>query len=126
MNLSIYILFSVDLQQTSPFPVCPGDNVTFTCTVNSSAGTTSLLIWSNPKDPEQQVTYTSNDAKNKTEDFGDFIVKLTEVDGVNLVSTATLTADISHDNGHKEISCGYATKIANGKIELSGKLCQST
>ena len=120
VNLSI--LFSVNLQQTSPFPVCPGDNVTFTCTVISYP----FLIWFDPNDDQQQVTYTLTDTENKTETFGEFTIKLIELDDMNLVSTATLTANISHDDGHKEILCGYGDIRENGKIELSGKLSQAT
>ena len=35
--ISIFVYFPVDLQQTSPSPVCPGDDVIFTCTVTVSA-----------------------------------------------------------------------------------------
>ena len=49
MSHTVYI--AVVLQQTSPLPVCPGDDVTFTCTV-AVVGTylVNFLVWYNPDD----------------------------------------------------------------------------
>ena len=122
--LNLFICFSVVLNQTSPLPVCPGDSA-FTCTVTAPPGKVLSLIWSNPNNDQDQFIYTLSDTTNTTGYVGGFTVKLIEVHNMSLVSIATLTADTSFDDGHKEILCCFGNTKENGKIELSGKFNQS-
>ena len=114
----------VDLQQTSPLPVCPGDDVILTCIVIVPEGSLVSLLWLNPKDKTDQYTYTISNIQfpNNARCVGGFTTKLIGVNDTTMVSTAILTRVTAHDDGNKGILCKFATLLKTTIITLSGKL----
>ena len=96
----------VVLQQTSPLPVCPGDNVTFTCTVTESY---PILTWINPNNVsiyDRQV-YTGDSVLYKDGSVEAFTTRLIANPAGSLVSTATLSEVTVQDDGSQGVTCIY-------------------
>ena len=84
-------MYPVDLQQTSPLPVCPEDNVSFVCTVTASANESLLLAWFNPNHELDAKVYIVNDTSIKTDNVvGVFTTKLVKASSDTIISTATI------------------------------------
>ena len=118
-----YMNFIVDLEQTSPSPLCPGDDVILTCKVTVPEGNIVSLLWLNPEDETDQYTYTLSNTQfpNNTRSVGGFTTEFIGGNDTTMVTTATLTGVTAHDDGNKGISCGFATTVKTMKIKLSGK-----
>ena len=122
-----YTFYIVDLQRTSSSPVCPGDDVIFTCRVTGSAGQFLSLTWSNPNKSQDQFTYSFSNTvtHNTTGCVAGFTVQLIGIDELSLASTATLTEVTSDEDGVKAILCQFSDIKETSRINLSGKLKQS-
>ena len=99
----------MDLQQTSPSPVCPGDDVIFTCAVTASTNQSSnlFLFLVNPLDDLDRVFYdagvTMGNASSLT--VGPFTTELVEVSHATIVTTATIEEITSEDITSAGIKC---------------------
>ena len=76
----------VDLEQTSPIQVCPGDDVSFICTVTVSGTESLALLWINPNNGSDSKFYSIDDP------IGDSTVGAftTEIVSDTITSTATV------------------------------------
>ena len=114
MSLCLYI---VVLERTSPSPVCPGDNVIFTCTVTASSNPT--LTWINPKnESDNRKAYTATSVSDGY--VGDFFTQLIGSFSGGIVSTATLLMVAVKDDGSQGITCRDTIEIQTMTITLSG------
>ena len=100
--------------------MCPGDNVTFICTVTVSDQHFPLLTWINPKnEPDDRFTYSLHDM-DVTTCVGGFVTKFIEGNNSIIVSTATLSNATEEDDKNKEIACAYDKDKESRNISLSG------
>ena len=103
------MLSLVNFQQTSPSPVCPGDDVVFTCTVTASANESGplLLYFSNPLNDQDRVVIDPAEitisANNST--VGPFTTKIVEASNESIVATATMKGITSEDCACIGIKC---------------------
>ena len=98
----------VDLQQTSPSPICPGDDVIFTCTVTVSANESVplLLFFSNPLDDQDRALHDAGSTGNaKSLPVGLFSTKLVEASNDSIVATATMKKITHEDTACVGIKC---------------------
>ena len=104
---------SVSLQQTSPSPVCPGDDVIFTCTVTASTNQSDMLFlhFYNAFDEEERAFHdpVNINSANISGTVGPFTTKLVEVRNDSIVATATIQGITSQDAACACITCkdGY-------------------
>ena len=83
--------FAVDLQQTSPSPVCPGDDVILACTVTVPSNQSLILIWFNPNNNEDRKLYIVNDTDVSNDPVvGSFTTELVGYSSNTIISTATV------------------------------------
>ena len=90
--------------------MCPGDNVSFICTVSGSDGL--LLIWLNPDNKEDLEFYQVNDTNIQNDNaVGEFTTKLVEARNDTIISTATINELNLADIMYAGISCldGFGT-----------------
>ena len=106
----------VNLQQTSPSPACPGDDITLTCTMTGSYPT---LTWINPQSTLDRLSYTFISVLYQDGTVGAFTTKLIS-SGRKVVSTATLTGARLQEHGRQGITCRYNDIIRTVYITLSG------
>ena len=107
------------MQQTSPSPVCPGDNVTFTCTVTGNKPT---ITWINPKNMSyDRKVYSSNSVLYQDGNVGAFTTQLIGISDVSIVSIATLSGVTVQDDENQGITCRYL-ESKTVKVTLSGIL----
>ena len=115
----IYFLlyFPVDLQQTPPLPVCPGDDVTLTCTVTVSTNQSDLpfLYLVNAFDENNRVFHNAEDTViANSSKVGPFTAKVVEASNEIIVATATIKEITSKDALCAGIKCrdGSGDEIA--------------
>ena len=117
----------VVLQQTSPLPVCPGDNVTFTCTATVSYPDIVILTWITPNNGSyDQVRYDGQSVLYKDESVGAFTTKLIANSAGSLVSTATLSGVTVQDDGSQRATCINNDILKTLIIRLSGSCTNYT
>ena len=103
--VSLFVLLSILLgllyQSSSSYsPVCPGDNVVFTCTTN-----TGMVSWANNSDGTGALGYTSSNAIGQPpRQLGIFKIALISVNGSMFVSTATVD-NVTYSQSSSNIYC---------------------
>ena len=124
----IYIFlwyFPVDLQQTSPSPVCPSDDVILTCTVTAPTNQPELLFFHfyNAFDEEDRLFYDAEVDTNIVNNWtvGPFTTKIVEISNDSIPATATIKgityAGIICKDGPGDENVLY---IAIGKKKITG------
>ena len=81
------------MQQTSPSPVCPCDDVILTCTVTASATQSEklFLYLANALDEQNRVFYNAKDTVIvNSSTVGPFTTKLVQVSNDSIVAAATI------------------------------------
>ena len=114
-QLAIYTLAIVSLEQTSPSysPVCPGDNVVFTCNV-----TGNILIW----DYYGQARAYLDGSSSETVLLGGFNISLISIMNGVIRSEARLQHVTSNDNG-RNINCTDTSAVRHqATVIVAGKL----
>lgn len=92
--------------QVSSSLVCPGDDLSFICTVTASANETLLLAWFNPNNEQDAKVYIVNDTSFKIDNVvGAFTTKLVKASSDTLISTATINALNVAEIMYTGISC---------------------
>ena len=103
-----FLHIAVDLQQEFSTPVCPGDNVSFICTVSGSDAL--IMVWLNPENNKDKKIYQANDTDIDNDDVvGAFTTKLVEASNNTIVSTATIIQLNPVDFTSAGISCDDGT-----------------
>ena len=100
--------FLVDLQQTSPLPVCPGDNVILTCTATVFANMSDNLVLYlyDTCDQDNREFYASQAVNNSNSStLGRFTAKVVAVSDSSIVATATIKGVTSNDAPCTGIKC---------------------
>ena len=106
----------VSLQQTSPpyFPVCPGDDIVFTCNV-----TGTILIWDYYGQTEAYLAGSSSETV-----LGGFNLTLVSIMNGVIRSEARLQHVTSNDNG-RNINCTDVSFIRHqATVIVAGKLVE--
>ena len=120
-ELTVLFLLVV-LEQASPLPVCPGDNITLICTVTVPENQVPSLSWVNPKnrthDREVYTVVSSNNSK--TGSVGGFTTAFIKGNDTTIVSSAILSMVTEQDEENKAIACIHDTEEKVSNITLSG------
>ena len=110
MNSFVYFLvcFPVELQQTSPSPVCPGDDVIFTCkvTVSTNQSEMLVLVFFDAFDKNNIIFYDAETMiSSNSSTIGPFTTKIVETSNGSIVATATIKGITYEDVPCAGISC---------------------
>ena len=98
------------LYQSSPsyFPVCPGDNVIFTCITN-----TGYIFWADNSDGTDNIGFSGSNAIGQPpQQLGIFKIALTDVNGSMFVSTATVD-NVTYSQSCTSIYCSVDSMTYN-------------
>ena len=97
----------MDLQQASPSPVCPSDDVILTCTVTAPTNEADIFLYFyNAFNEEDRVFYDAGEtsiANNST--VGPFTTKTVEISNSSIVATATINGITFQDATCAGIIC---------------------
>lgn len=109
-----YALATINLIQTSPSEICPGQNVVFRCEINAA----SSLVWEVP--PFPIVPFTGAPQINQAVDRGKFTFVLLNVTdgGSTFISRATLENATVNDN-ETLITCSSGTDISEKRVYIA-------
>ena len=104
----IFVYFPVELQRTSPSPVCPGDDVILTCTVTVSANKSKnlFLYLYDTCDQNNRVFHdvaSVNSSNGST--LGHFTTQTVAVSNESIVATATIKGVTSNEAPCTGIRC---------------------